>query len=76
MKQVIEAIKWSANEAYESLQFFLYFLGSALLLILPFFGIVWLIDVISQWYFLLMIPYFMLIPLLAKPLGKLYEPSN
>ncbi len=74
LKKIWNEIKWGAKEAVQGLGFTLYLMFAVASVIGSMFGIAWMIDEISQWCFLLFIPWFILlapwIKLLSKPVIK------
>ena len=63
---------WSIKETMLGFAFAILLMLAVLLVFGPFLGIAVMVDVYGHWCFALYIPYFLLLPILAKPLGKFY----
>ena len=71
MQKVMIVLKQSASESIEAMSMFFCLVGAMLLVFLPLVGIALLADYVTNWFMLLLIPYMLLLPMLAKPLGRM-----
>ena len=73
MRDLYGILKQTAKESIGAMAEFARFIGAACLLILPFLVIPWIAEAVAYWLLILYIPYFLFLPLLAKPLTRFFE---
>ena len=73
MSDLYRILKQAAKESIEVMGVFVRFLFAACLVILPFLVIPYIAEEVAYWLLVLYIPYFLFLPLLAKPLSRFFE---
>lgn len=72
MKAIKDMLLWSAKEAVGAFVGAFILILAILLVLGPAFGIAWLIDNHNQYWFIAFVPYFLLLPIISKPLASFY----
>lgn len=67
---------WSAINGLVAIGFALHLIGAVLLAVGPMFAIALLIETVSHWCVVALIPYVLLLPILSKPLMKLFHTAG
>ena len=73
MRDLYGILKRAAKESGEMILEIVKLFSAACILILPFLVIPWIAEAVAYWLLILYIPYFLFLPLLAKPLTRFFE---